>query len=218
MFVQKRNRNIYTNKIISDYISEGVYLHFFIVLMQLVFASLLFIVSLIENIDVSTIALFIKVTSLAHLIAIPIADRLSIFIMIDKKFNKIATNQVVFEKLEREIVPYCVSYVNTSSVYRFHPKNVCATRYRLYYFDGRKYNFVRVILENNKATKLRSLIEENQTDLTFELKYFELSKVIYDINIIYNESKNKIQMKKSQKDKKQENNEDLIDEVFSFQR
>ncbi|MBQ3136523.1 MAG: hypothetical protein IJB74_03470 [Clostridia bacterium] len=127
----------------------------------------------------------------------------------DLKFNKIINKRIVIKSVKSE---YSWAGNNGDSrIGKFFPKSLSVDRYRIYYDCDGKKGYIRVLLSLNNMMTLNGLIElakeqDRSTDLTFEVKFLQHSKVLYSISPS-NGNRNK---------KQQQEQQDLIDSIFNL--
>lgn len=127
----------------------------------------------------------------------------------DLKFNKIINKRIVIKSVKSE---YSWAGNNGDSrIGKFFPKSLSVDRYRIYYDCDGKKGYIRVLLSLNNMMTLNGLVglakeQDRSTDLTFEVKFLQHSKVLYSISPS-NGNRNK---------KQQQEQQDLIDSIFNL--
>ncbi len=127
----------------------------------------------------------------------------------DLKFNKIINKRIVIKSVKSE---YSWAGNNGDSrIGKFFPKSLSVDRYRIYYDCNGKKGYIRVLLSFDNMMTLKGLVglakeQDRLKDLSFEVKYLQHSKVLYDISPCNgNLSK-----------KQQQEQQDLIDSIFNL--
>ncbi len=149
------------------------------------------------------IGVFYEIFSIFTMYDIPIKAKY------DLKFNKITSKRIVIEGVKRE---YSWSgNRGYSRIGKFFPKSLSVNRYRIYYDCNSKKGYIRVLLSFDNMMTLKGLValakeQDRLTDLSFEVKYLQHSKVLYDISPC-NGNRNK---------KQQQEQQDLIDSIFNL--